>query len=79
MQSSNDFSYEDTSRFVDDLFSGKSLSMLLWGLIAAKAKMGFVAATSTDSDTVQSSWKRVVKILVVVGILSLAQFKMDAT
>ena len=51
--------------------------MLIWGLIAAKAKVGFVAATTTDSDAVQSSWKRVIKILIVVGIVSVAQFKID--
>jgi len=51
--------------------------MLIWGLIAAKAKVGFVASTTTDSDAVQSSWKRVIKILIVVGIVSVAQFKID--
>jgi hypothetical protein len=52
--------------------------MLIWGLIAAKAKVGFVASSSSDSDTVQSSWKRVMKILFVVGIVSVAQLKIDS-
>ena len=51
--------------------------MLIWSLLVAKAKVGFAASSSKDSETVQSSWKRVVKILLVVGIMSVAQLKLD--
>jgi hypothetical protein len=51
--------------------------MLIWSLLVAKAKVGFAASSSKDSEAVQSSWKRVVKILVVVGIMSVAQLKLD--
>ena len=51
--------------------------MLIWSLLVAKAKVGFAASSSKDSDAVQSSWKRVVKILLVVGIMSVAQLKLD--
>ena len=51
--------------------------MLIWSLLVAKAKVGFTASSSKDSEAVQSSWKRVVKILLVVGIVSVAQLKLD--
>ena len=51
--------------------------MLIWSLLVAKAKVGFAASSSKDSEAVQSSWKRVVKILLVVGIMSVAQLKLD--
>lgn len=51
--------------------------MLIWSLLVAKAKVGFAASSSKDSESVQSSWKRVVKILLVIGIMSVAQLKLD--
>jgi hypothetical protein len=53
--------------------------MLIWSLFVAKAKVGFAASSSKDSEAVQSSWKRVVKILLVVGIMSVAQLKLDTS
>jgi hypothetical protein len=49
--------------------------MLVWGLIVLKAKMGIAAAATKDSETLHSSWSRVVKMILIVGIVSFAQLK----
>ena len=87
LKGSVDFtSMAETEDFVEDLvqsqqnglnFDGlyKSLSMLVWGLIVLKAKMGIAAAATKDSETLHSSWSRVVKMILIVGIVSFAQLK----
>jgi hypothetical protein len=42
--------------------------MLIWGLIMAKAKAGISSSSSKDSQEVTASWKKVVKIMVVVSL-----------
>jgi hypothetical protein len=44
--------------------------MLFWGLIIAKAKTGISVTQTKDSEQVQASWKKIVKIILVVGITS---------
>ena len=42
--------------------------MVIWGLIMAKAKAGVSSASTKDSQEVNASWKKIVKIMVVVGL-----------
>jgi hypothetical protein len=51
--------------------------MLIWGLIMAKAKAGISSASSKDSQEVTDSWKKVVKIMVVVGLTTFVQMKYE--
>ena len=53
--------------------------MLTWGLILAKLKAGLTAsANSKDHQQVQSSWKRVVTLIIVVGIVSFAKVRIES-
>jgi hypothetical protein len=51
--------------------------MLIWGLIMAKAKAGYTAATSKDHSTVKSQYKNVFTILVLVVVACVAQMKYE--
>jgi len=51
--------------------------MLIWGLIMAKAKAGISSASSKDSSEVNASWKKIVKIMVVVGLTTFVQMKYE--
>jgi hypothetical protein len=51
--------------------------MLIWGLIMAKAKAGYTAATSKDHSTVKSQYKNVFTILVLVIVACVAQMKYE--
>ena len=53
------------------------VSMLVWGLIMAKAKTGFAASSSKDKETVSSSFKRMTTILVLLVIASVAKLNAD--
>lgn len=56
-----------------------SFSMLIWGLIMAKAKSGYSAAVSKDHPTVKSSYKNIFTILVLVVIACAAQMKFESS
>ena len=47
-------------------------------MILAKAKSGYTAATTKDHKTVQSSWKNILTLLVLVAIATFAQIKFEA-
>ena len=86
LQQGADFtSYTGTEQFVNQAFENgtagiyNTLSMLFWGLIIAKAKTGISVTSSKDSDHVQASWKKVLKIVLVVGITSFIQTKYEPT
>jgi hypothetical protein len=49
-----------------------AFSMLIWGLIMAKAKTGYNAALSKDQTKVQGSWKNSLTILVLVALATFA-------
>jgi len=53
------------------------LSIFLWGLVAAKAKTGFTAATTKDKDTVSYSFKKMVSLLLVLAFATLAKMNAD--
>lgn len=52
--------------------------MLIWGLIMAKAKAGYTAATSKDNKTVTSQYKNIFTILVLVVVATVAQIKFES-
>lgn len=55
------------------------LSAGTWGLILAKMRTGLAAAGSLkDHEAVQSSWKRMLLLLLAVGLLNLAQIDMSS-
>jgi len=49
----------------------------VWGLVMAKAKTGFNAASTKDKEQVQSSFKRAVSIVVLLGVATLAKMNAD--
>ena len=51
--------------------------MLFWGLLVAKAKAGISSASNKDSQEVNASWKKIVKILVVVALTTFVQMKYE--
>ncbi len=51
--------------------------MLFWGLIITKAKTGIAVAQTKDSEQVQASWKKIVKIVLIVAITSFVQTKYE--
>ena len=51
--------------------------MLIWGLIMAKAKAGISSASTKDTQEVSASWKKIVKIMVVVGLTTFVQMKYE--
>lgn len=70
-------SFETVTKFIenaDDNYKSlyTSFSMLIWGLIMAKAKTGYNASISKDHSTVQSSWKNTLTIIALVIIATFA-------
>jgi hypothetical protein len=53
--------------------------MLFWGLIITKAKTGIAVAQTKDSEEVQASWKKIIKIVLIVAITSFVQTRYDPT
>lgn len=56
-----------------------ALSMMIWGLIVAKAKAGQVAAVSKDHVTVKSQYKNAAILIVLVGIATFGQWKLESS
>jgi len=70
---------DSAKKFVEDnlgSLNGKAisgaLSMVVWGLILAKAKSGYNAATSKDHTSVQASWKNTIGLLVLTALTTFA-------
>jgi hypothetical protein len=70
------FIEENVGSFNYKAISG-ALSMVIWGLIMAKAKSGYNAASSKDHATVSSSWKNTLVLLVLTAIATVTQVKFD--
>lgn len=49
----------------------------MWGLVMAKAKTGFAAAAVKDSASVQSSFKSMIGMAVLVCVAGLAKLNAD--
>ena len=47
--------------------------MFVWGLILAKAKTGYAASSSKNSDQVQGQFKSVIALLIMVAVATFAQ------
>jgi hypothetical protein len=52
--------------------------MLIWGLVMAKAKTGITASTTKDNTKVQSSWGKILKVMVLIGVVTYAQMQLEA-
>lgn len=44
-----------------------------------KAKTGLNASNTKDNASVESSWKKIIKMVIVVAIVSFAQMKFDTS
>ena len=56
-----------------------SFSMLIWGLIMAKAKAGYSAASSKDHASVKSQCKNVFFLVALVAVACVAQYKYESS
>ena len=54
-----------------------TVSMFFWGLVMAKAKIGFSAAFSKDKEAVSSSYKRFLQLVVLIGVASVVKISAD--
>lgn len=54
-----------------------TLSIFVWGLIMAKAKTGFNAASSKDKEAVGSSFKRLISLVFFLSIATFAKMNAD--
>ena len=54
-----------------------TLSMFLWGLVMAKAKAGFTAATSKDASAVNSSIGKMIGLGVLICVAGVAKLNAD--
>lgn len=57
--------------------TASSLSMLIWGVVMAKVKSGFGAASSKDHETVKSVFTKVVGMTVLIGIATFAKLNSE--
>lgn len=67
----SDFANDDGS--MDMQSTAKGLSVMLWGLVVAKAQQGFKATTDKDSATVKSRISNVTKIFGLIIAATLCQ------
>lgn len=56
-----------------------SFSMLIWGLIMAKAKAGYTAASSKDHASIKSQCKNVFFLVALVAVACFAQYKYESS
>lgn len=54
-----------------------ALSMMIWGLVMAKAKTGMNAASSKDKETVGSAVKKIAGLMGLIGVATLAKLNAD--
>eukprot|EP00347_Sterkiella_histriomuscorum_P006588 403352195 len=69
---------EKTGEFDMKAASG-TISMIVWGLIVAKAKAGQVAAVSKDHVVVKSQYKNAAILVAMVAIATFAQMKFESS
>jgi len=68
----SDFTNDDGS--MDMHSAAKGMSVMLWGLVIAKAQQGFKASTAKDSATVKSKISNVTKLIGLIAGATICQF-----
>ncbi|CDW79411.1 UNKNOWN [Stylonychia lemnae] len=66
----------ETGEFNVKALSG-TFSMIIWGMIMAKAKSGYTAAISKDHTQVQSQYKNVLTLFALIAVATFAQWKFE--
>jgi hypothetical protein len=66
-----------TSGDLDLKAFSNTLSIFVWGLIMAKARTGFNAASTTDKEEVCSSFKRLISLVLLLTIATFAKMNAD--
>jgi hypothetical protein len=51
--------------------------MFIWGLVCAKAKTGYKASMSKDKETVTSSFKKLLGMVALITVATLAKLNVD--
>ena len=74
LQSSLNNSQDDN---LDVKALSQTISMFVWGLILAKAKTGYAAASNKDAGQVSSQFKSIVVLLVMAGLATFAQIQLE--
>jgi hypothetical protein len=55
----------------------QTISVFIWGLIMAKAKTGYTAATNKNSEQVSGQFKSILVLLAMAAVATLAQIQID--
>ena len=55
-----------------------TLSMFIWGLVMAKARAGFTAASSKDQGVVSSGFGKMIGLMFLIGVAGLAKWNADS-
>ena len=52
--------------------------MFIWGLVMAKARAGFTAASSKDQGVVSSGFGKMIGLMFLIGVAGLAKWNADS-